>query len=98
MKNRKLYQLFIASVISATMMTSSVGVSAAEFTDAPAVEAEAEFSADAAEATADLAINVANFPDAAFRQYVSDKFDTNKDGKLSSTEINADRSDRTWHC
>lgn len=89
MKNRKLYQLFIASVISATMMTSSVGVSAAEFTDAPAVEAEAEFSADAAEATADLAIDAANFPDAAFRQYVSDKFDTNKDGKLSSTEISA---------
>ena len=33
MKNRKLYQLFIASVISATMMTSGISVSASDFSD-----------------------------------------------------------------
>lgn len=100
MKNRKLYQLFIASVISASMMTSSIGVSAAEFTDnaavelqaeedAPAVETETGFSADAAEASSDVAVNSTNFPDKVFRQYILDNLDTNKDNKLSSTEISA---------
>ena len=39
----------------------------------------------------EVVINETNFPDAAFRQYVSDNFDTSdpKDGKLSSSEINA---------
>ena len=33
MKNRKLYQLLMASVISATVLTSGIGVSAADFSD-----------------------------------------------------------------
>lgn len=38
MKNRKLYQLFIASVVSAAMMTSGVSVGAADFSDDAAVQ------------------------------------------------------------
>ena len=104
MKNRKLYQLFIASVISATMMTSGISVSASDFSDdtsaqeqildnakeeeAPAVDDGSEFQADAAKA-ADLAVSSTNFPDAKFRKYVLDNLDTNGDKKLSDTEIKA---------
>ena len=34
-----------------------------------------------------VAINEANFPDAAFRDYVKENYDTDTDGKLSSLEI-----------
>ena len=104
MKNRKLYQLFIASVISATMMTSGISVSASDFSDdtsaqeqildnakeeeAPSVDDGSEFQADAAKA-ADLAVSSTNFPDAKFRKYVLDNLDTNGDKKLSDTEIKA---------
>ncbi|MBQ9904920.1 MAG: hypothetical protein IJM47_09065, partial [Synergistaceae bacterium] len=33
-----------------------------------------------------VAINKTNFPDAVFREYVSNNFDTNKDGKLTDAE------------
>lgn len=36
-----------------------------------------------------VAINAANFPDEAFRNYVSQNFDTNADGRLTPTEIAA---------
>ena len=36
-----------------------------------------------------IAIDVANFPDSIFRTYVSDNFDTDKDGALSESEIKA---------
>lgn len=104
MKNRKLYQLFIASVISATMMTSGISVSASDFSDdtsaqeqildnakeeeAPAVDDGSEFQADAAKAAA-LAVSSADFPDAKFRKYVLDNLDTDGDKKLSDTEIQA---------
>lgn len=104
MKNRKLYQLFIASVISATMMTSGISVSAADFSDntsvaeqsveageeeTPAVDDASEFQSDAAEAAAAVAVNAANFPDAKFRNYILENVDTDKDNKLSAAEINA---------
>ncbi|MBQ2062737.1 MAG: immunoglobulin domain-containing protein [Oscillospiraceae bacterium] len=38
---------------------------------------------------ADVAVSAANFPDSVFRAYVSDNFDTNSDGKLSTAEIAA---------
>ncbi len=70
MKNRKLYQLLMASVISATVLTSGIGVSAADFSDSavetsvsedetPVAEESEEFSSDAAEAAS------ANEPDSA---------------------------------
>ena len=40
-----------------------------------------------AQAWADVAINAANFPDEAFRNYVSSTFDKDKNGILSNTEI-----------
>ena len=104
MKNRKLYQLFVASVISATMMTSGVCVNAADFDDdtsavaeqttdageeTPDVDDTSEFQSDAAEATAAVAVNSTNFPDAKFRQYILDNIDTNKDKKLAASEISA---------
>lgn len=103
MKNRKLYQLFIASVISATMMTSGVSVGAADFGDdvsvqaeqdltsgedeVPAADTETDFSAEAAEASSDLAVNSTNFPDSKFRSYILSTLDTNNDSKLSAAEI-----------
>ena len=40
-------------------------------------------------ASGDLTINASNFPDAAFRNYVSQNFDKNSDGALSTSEIAA---------
>ena len=42
-----------------------------------------------ASAAGGVAIDETNFPDETFRSYVSYRFDTNGDGKLSSTEIGA---------
>ena len=105
MKNRKLYQLFVAGMISVAMMTTGISVNAADFSDdtsaaaeqtidagedeTPDVEDGSEFQSDAAEATSTVAVNATNFPDAKFRQYVLDNIDTNKDKKLSTAEISA---------
>ena len=100
MKNRKLYQLLMASVISATVLTSGIGVSAADFSDSavetsvsedetPVAEESEEFSSDAAEAASTIAVNTTNFPDKKFYSYVLDHLDTNKDKKLSDAEIKA---------
>ena len=40
-------------------------------------------------AAGDVAINATNFPDAVFRKYVSENYDSNKDGKLSQKECDA---------
>lgn len=52
------------------------------------IEAAASASARAEETpdTVSVAIDAATFPDPMFRQYVSDSFDTDHDGKLSGTE------------
>lgn len=100
MKNRKLYQLLMASVISATVLTSGIGVSAADFSDSavetsvsedetPVAEKSEEFSSDAAEAASTIAVNTTNFPDKKFYSYVLEHLDTNKDKKLSDAEIKA---------
>ena len=105
MKNRKLNQLLVASVISAAMMTSAISVNAADFSDDTSAAAEqtleagedetpdfedaSESVSDAAEAASTVAVNATNFPDAKFRQYVLDNIDTNKDKKLSAAEIKA---------
>ena len=36
----------------------------------------------------EVALNAANFPDANFRSYLSEYFDTNRDGKFSEEELN----------
>ncbi|MDY3926769.1 MAG: S-layer homology domain-containing protein [Anaerotignum sp.] len=43
----------------------------------------------AEETSTDVEISEANFPDATFRQYVSDEFDTNNDDYLDNDEIQA---------
>ena len=45
------------------------------------------FSVPAHAAPGDVTINAANFPDANFRQYVRESFDTNGDGTLSASEL-----------
>ena len=40
-------------------------------------------------ALADVVVNETNFPDAVFRAYVSDNFDTDHNGSLSAAEIKA---------
>lgn len=40
-------------------------------------------------AAADVTINSSNFPDSVFRSYISSNFDTDKNGKLSDSEIAA---------
>lgn len=45
------------------------------------------FAISVSAAGEEVEINSTNFPDAIFRQYVSDECDTNGDGKLSSSEI-----------
>lgn len=42
---------------------------------------------EAAEENAEIPINSVNFPDATFRQYVSENFDTNNSGSLSQSEL-----------
>ena len=44
-------------------------------------------------AAGEVVINSTNFPDAVFRQYVSDVYDTDGDGKLSSGEANVNSMD-----
>lgn len=100
----------MAGVLSAAMLSTSVSVWGAEFTDgveageiavaaevsedtaaeeAPVLEDE-NFTAEAAEAT-EIPISKSSsyFPDKAFRKYITDEFDTNKNGKLSTAEIQA---------
>lgn len=103
MKNRKWFQACMAGVLSAAMLTTSVSVWGAEFTDGaeaqstvevqsmdeetPVVQDE-EFASEAARA-AETAINSTTFPDTKFRNYVLEKIDTNKNKSLSDSEKKA---------
>ncbi|MDE6475501.1 MAG: MBG domain-containing protein, partial [Erysipelotrichaceae bacterium] len=53
------------------------------------VEEEKEELQNQEKATGDVVINENNFPDAIFRKYVSDNFDSDQDDILSSDELNA---------
>lgn len=99
MKNKKWYQAMMAGVLSAAVLMTSVPAWGAEFSDNAAQEAsllEAPlldegdiFSAPAAEASAEVAVDKTNFPDAAFRNYVLENLDTDKNQALSDAEIKA---------
>lgn len=58
-------------------------------TAAAAFAAITAFSVSASAVSKTVAINEKNFPDTNFRSYVSENFDTNKDGKLSKKERKA---------
>ena len=73
----KAYKLL--SILLALVM--ALGLLPATFAAAPAEPAEPN--------AGDVAINAANFPDAVFRSYVSETYDTDTNGYLSASEITA---------
>ena len=76
----------VSAALAVCMMASTLPVSA--FAAQPAAaSAESSVSTQAEEDA--VAIDATNFPDGAFRQYVADNFDKDKDGALNQTERNA---------
>lgn len=83
---RKKSTRLLSAALAACMMLSALPVGA--FAAEPgAAEPENGVSAQAEEDA--VAIDATNFPDGAFRQYVADNFDKDKDGALNQTERNA---------
>ena len=83
---RKKSTRLVSAALAVCMMASTLPVSA--FAAEPAAaSAESSVSTQAEEDA--VAIDATNFPDEAFRQYVADNFDKDKDGALNQTERNA---------
>ena len=83
---RKKSTRLLSAALAACMMLSVLPVGA--FAAEPgAEEQESGVSAQAEEDA--VAIDATNFPDGAFRQYVADNFDKDKDDALNQTERNA---------
>ena len=83
---RKKSTRLVSAALAVCMMASTLPVSA--FAAQPAAaSAESSVSTQAEEDA--VAIDATNFPDEAFRQYVADNFDKDKDGALNQTERNA---------
>ena len=83
---RKKSTRLVSAALAVCMMASTLPVSA--FAAQPAAaSAESSVSTQAEEDA--VAIDATNFPDGAFRQYVADNFDKDKDGALNQTERNA---------
>lgn len=83
---RKKSTRFLSAALVACMMVSALPVGA--FAAAPAAASTESAVSTQAEEDA-VAIDATNFPDGAFRQYVADNFDKDKDGALNQTERNA---------
>ena len=83
---RKKSKRFLSAALAACMMVSALPVGA--FAAAPAAASTESAVSTQAEEDA-VAIDATNFPDGAFRQYVADNFDKDKDGALNQTERNA---------
>ena len=83
---RKKSTRFLSAALAACMMASTLPVGA--FAAAPAAASTESAVSTQAEEDA-VAIDATNFPDGAFRQYVADNFDKDKDGALNQTERNA---------
>ena len=83
---RKKSTRLLSAALAGCMMLSALPVGA--FAAQPAAaSAESSVSTQAEEDA--VAIDATNFPDGAFRQYVADNFDKDKDGALNQTERNA---------
>lgn len=83
---RKKSTRLLSAALAVCMMAFTLPVSA--FAAQPAAaSAESSVSTQAEEDA--VAIDATNFPDGAFRQYVADNFDKDKDGALNQTERNA---------
>ena len=83
---RKKSTRFLSAALAVSMMVSALPVGA--FAAAPAAASTESAVSTQAEEDA-VAIDATNFPDEAFRQYVADNFDKDKDGALNQTERNA---------
>ena len=83
---RKKSTRLVSAALAVCMMASTLPVSA--FAAEPG-EAEQENGVSAQAEEDAVAIDATNFPDGAFRQYVADNFDKDKDGALNQTERNA---------
>ena len=83
---RKKSTRFLSAALAVSMMASALPVGA--FAAAPAAASTESAVSTQAEEDA-VAIDATNFPDGAFRQYVADNFDKDKDGALNQTERNA---------
>ena len=76
----------LSAALAVCMMLSVLPVGA--FAAEPGAEEQENGVSAQAEEDA-VAIDATNFPDGAFRQYVADNFDKDKDGALNQTERNA---------
>ena len=83
---RKKSTRLVSAALAVCMMASTLPVSAFA-AESAAASAESSVSTQAEEDA--VAIDATNFPDEAFRQYVADNFDKDKDGALNQTERNA---------
>ena len=83
---RKKSTRLLSAALAVCMMLSVLPVGA--FAAEPGAEEQENGASAQAEEDA-VAIDATNFPDGAFRQYVADKFDKDKDGALNQTERNA---------
>ena len=83
---RKKSTRLLSAALAVCMMLSTLPVGA--FAAAPAAASTESAVSTQAEEDA-VAIDATNFPDGAFRQYVADNFDKDKDGALNQTERNA---------
>ena len=83
---RKKSTRLLSAALAVCMMLSALPVGA--FAAAPAAASTESAVSTQAEEDA-VAIDATNFPDGAFRQYVADNFDKDKDGALNQTERNA---------
>ena len=83
---RKKSTRLVSAALAVCMMASTLPVSA--FAAEPG-EAEQENGVSVQAEEDAVAIDATNFPDGAFRQYVADNFDKDKDGALNQTERNA---------
>ena len=83
---RKKSTRLLSAALAVCMMVSALPVGA--FAAAPAAASTESAVSTQAEEDA-VAIDATNFPDGAFRQYVADNFDKDKDGALNQTERNA---------
>ena len=83
---RKKSTRLVSAALAVCMMLSIVPMGA--FAAAPAAASTESAVSTQVEEDA-VAIDATNFPDGAFRQYVADNFDKDKDGALNQTERNA---------
>ena len=83
---RKKSTRLLSAALAVCMMLSALPVGA--FAAEPGAEEQENGASAQAEEDA-VAIDATNFPDGAFRQYVADNFDKDKDDALNQTERNA---------